>query len=84
MFFFQLDNSLNSLTQSIQSCTNVTIVMENFIGSSRVNYTYIALNQNKFVLSDLFITMNFSKCEKRLYFLCKSKKVPYGSFYEDK
>ena len=28
--------------------------------------------------------MDLSKCEKVLYFLCKGKKAPYSSFYEDK
>ena len=44
---------------------------------------HIALNQNKFVLSNLSITINLSKCEKTLCFLCKGKKVPHSSFYED-
>ena len=48
--------------------------MENFIGSSRVNYAYMAFNQNKFVLLDLPITVNLSKYEKALFFLCKGKK----------
>jgi len=47
--------------------------MEDFIGLSRVNYAYMAFNQNKFVLPNLPITVNLSKC----------KKVPHGSFYED-
>ena len=42
--------------------------------SSKVNYIYIASSQNKFLLFDLSITMNFSKCEKILCFLYKSKK----------
>jgi len=41
-FPFQVDDSLNSLTQSIQLCTNVAIVMKDSIGSSRVNYAYMA------------------------------------------
>jgi len=49
-----------------------------------LNYVYIALSQNIFVLPDSSITVNLSKCEKVLCFLCKDKKVPYGSFYEDK
>jgi len=40
-------------------------------------------NQNKFVLPNLPITTNLSKCKKALCFLCKDKKAPYGSFYED-
>ena len=39
---------------------------------------------NKFVLSNLPIIINLSKCEKALYFLCKDKKVSHGSFYTDK
>ena len=79
-FSFQLDNSLNFLTQSIQPYTNVTITMEDFMGSSRVNYTYIDSNQNKFVLPYLSIIINLSKCEKILCFLCKSKKYLMAAF----
>jgi len=82
-FSFQLDNSLNFLTQSIQPYTNVTITMEDFMGSSRVNYAYMDSNQNKFVLPYLPIIINLSKCEKILCFLCKSKKASHGSFYKD-
>ena len=57
--------------------------MEDFLGSSTVNYIYMASNQNKFVLPNLPITINLSKYEKALCFLYKGKKVPYGSFYED-
>ena len=56
--------------------------MKNSIGLSRVNYAYIALSQNEFVLLDSPITINLSKCEKALYFLCKGKKTSHGSFYE--
>ena len=45
---------------------------------------YIAPSQNKFVSSDLSITVNLSKYKKALYFSCKGKKVLYGSFYENK
>ena len=83
-FPFQVDDSLNSLTQSIQPCTNVAIMMEDFIRSSRVNYTCIASSQNIFVLPDSPIAVNLSKCGKALYSLYKSKKAPHGSFYEDK
>ena len=48
--------------------------------SSRVNYAYIASDQNKFILSDLPITVNLSKCEKALYFLYKSKKHLMAAF----
>ena len=58
--------------------------MKDFVILKKINYTYITLSQNRFVLSDLFIAVNFSKCEKALCFLCKSKKAPYGSFYKDK
>ena len=56
--------------------------MKDSIGLSRVNYAYIALSQNEFVLLDSPITINLSKCEKALYFLCKGKKTSHGSFYE--
>ena len=78
-FPFQVDDSLNSLTQSIQLCTNLAIVMEDFIGSSRVNYAYMASSQNRFVLSDLLIAVNLSKCEKTLCSLCKGKKAPHSN-----
>ena len=82
-FLFQVNDLLNFLTQPIQLCTNVDIVMENFIGLSRVNYACIASTQNRFVLPDLPIAVNLFKYKKTLYFLCKSKKVPHSSFYED-
>ena len=82
-FPFQVNDLLNFLTQSIQPCTNVAIVMEDSIRSSRVNYAYIASNQNKFVLPNLPIAVNLSKCEKSLCSLYKGKKAPHGSFYED-
>jgi len=68
-FPFQVDDLLNFLTQFIQLCTNVGIVMEDFIRSSRVNYIYIASSQNGFVLPDSPIAINFSKCEKTLLFV---------------
>ena len=68
-FPFQVGDSLNSLTQSIQPCTNVVIVMENSIGSSRVNYACMASSQNRFVLSDSSIAVNLFKY-KRYYTLC--------------
>ena len=83
-FSSQVNDSLNFLTQSIQSCTNVAIIIENSIRSSRVNCTYMVSNQNKFVLPDLSITVSLSKCEKVLCFLYKGKKVSHGSFYEYK
>ena len=57
--------------------------MEDFIWSSKVNYTYIASSQNGFVLPNLPIAANPSKCEKVLCSLCKGKKAPHGSFYKD-
>jgi len=44
----------------------------------------MASSQNWFVLPDLPIVVNLSKCEKALCFLCKDKKTPNGSFYKDK
>ena len=71
------------MTWFIQSYTNVAIGIENFIGSSRVNYAYIASSQNKLVLPNLLIIISLSKYKKALCFLYKCKKVPYGSFYKD-
>ena len=51
--------------------------------SSRFNHACIALSQSKSVLPDSPIAVNLSKCEKALYFLCKGRKAPHGSFYED-
>jgi len=44
----------------------------------------MASSQNGFVLPDSPIAVNLSKCEKILCSLCKDKKAPHGSFYEDK
>jgi len=41
-FPFQVDDLLNFLTQSIQLCANIAVVMEDSIGSSRVNYICMA------------------------------------------
>jgi len=57
--------------------------MEDIIRLNRVSCVYMASNQKKFVLSDLPITINLSKCEKALCFLYKDKKALHGSFYED-
>ena len=57
--------------------------MENFVVLKKINYTCIALSQNKFVLLNLSIIINLSKYEKILCFLCKSKKAPHSSFYKD-
>ena len=58
--------------------------MEDFVVLKKINYIYIALNQNKFVLSNLPIAVNLSKYKKISCFLFKSKKVLYGSFYNNK
>jgi len=47
-----------------------------------INYIYIALSLNKFVLPSSPITVNFSKYEKASYFLYKGKKAYYSIFYE--
>ena len=60
------------------------VKIEDFVISKEINYVYMTSSQNKFVLSNLSTVMNFFKCEKALCFLCKSKKVSYSSFYEDK
>ena len=57
--------------------------MKNFVVSKKINYVFMALSQNKFVLSNLPIVVNFSKYEKTLCFLYKGKKASYGSFYEN-
>ena len=41
------------------------------------------MSQNKFVLPDLSIVINLSKCQKTLCFLYKGKKASYNNFYED-
>jgi len=58
--------------------------MENFVALKEINYTCMASSQNIFVLPDSPIAVNLSKCEKALCSLCKGKKVPHSSFYEDK
>ena len=50
-------------------------VIEDFVILKEINYTYIVLSQNKFVLPDSLIAVNISKCEKILYLLYKSKKA---------
>ena len=66
----QIDDLLNSLTQYTQSmqtvfkydnaisCTNVMAAIEDFVVLIKINYVYITLSQNKFVLLDLSITIN--------------------------
>jgi len=78
--FLQIDNSLNFLTQSIQSYTNIVTTIENFIISSRVNYTCIASSQNKFVLPDLSITMNFSNVRRYYISYIRVKKCSIAAF----
>jgi len=63
---------------------NTMAAMKNFVVSKEIDYAYIASSQNRFILPDLPIVVNLSKCEKVLCFLYKSKKVSYSSFYEDK
>jgi len=46
-------------------------VMEDFVVLKKINYIYMASSQNKFVLPDLPIAVNLSKCEKVLYSLYK-------------
>jgi len=57
--------------------------IEDFVVLKEINYGCMTSSQNRFVLPDSPIAMNLSKCEKALCFLCKGKKAPYGSFYED-
>ena len=87
--FLQIDDLPNFLTQSTQSMqtvlkcdntilyTNRMAIIGDFVVSKEINYACIALSQNKFILPDLPITVNFSKYEKALCFLCKDKKAPY-------
>jgi len=53
--------------------------------SLKENQLYMHSSKSKrFVLPDLSIAINLSKCEKALYFLFQGKKAPHGSFYKDK
>ena len=91
----QIDDSLNFLTQSTKSVqtvlkydsviiyANTMAVIEDFVVLKEINYAYMNSSQNRFVLPNLPITVNLSKCEKVLCFLCKDKKAPYGSFYKN-
>ena len=93
--FLQINDLLDFLTQFTQSMqtvlkcdnaisyANVMAVIENFVVLNKINYVYMALSQKRFVLLDLHIVVNLSRCEKTPCFLCRSKKVSYGSFYED-
>jgi len=64
--------------------TNIMAAIKDFVALKEINYTCMASSQNRFVLPDLFIAMNLSKCENALYSLYKGKKAPYKSFYKDK
>jgi len=71
--FLQIDYSLNFLTQFTQSIqtvskygnaiiyANVMVTIEDFVISKKINYAYIALSQNKFVLPNLPITVNVKR-----------------------
>ena len=90
----QIDDLLNSLTQSTQlvqtvlkydytiSCTNTMAAMEDFVALKKIYYACMASSKNRFILPNLSIAVNL-KCEKVLCSLCKGKKVPHGKFYED-
>jgi len=54
--------------------------MKDFVVSKKINYVYMALSQNKFVLLNLSIAVNLSKCEKTLCSPYKNKKAPHSSF----
>ena len=58
-------------------------VIKNFVVLKKINYTCIALSQNKFIISNLSIIINLSKYKKILYLLYKNKKTSYNSFYKD-
>jgi len=64
-------------------CTNIMAVIEDFVVSKEINYVCMTSSQNRFILSNLSIVINLSKCKKTLCFLCKDKKAPHSSFYED-
>ena len=57
--------------------TNRIATIKDFVVSKKINYVCIALSQNKFILPDSLIAVNFSKCEKALCFLYKDKKAPH-------
>ena len=46
--------------------TNTIVVMEDFVALKKIDYACIASNQNRFILSDLPITVNLSKYKKIL------------------
>jgi len=76
---FQIPSNQNTIPQIAKPNSLYIKLYEN-----NYNNVYMASSQNKFVLSDLPISINLSKCEKVLYLLCKGKKASYGSFYKDK
>jgi len=45
-------------------------IIKNFVVLKKIDYTYMASSQNRFVLSDLLITVNLSKYEKKHYISC--------------
>ena len=45
--------------------TNRIATIKDFVVSKKINYVCIALSQNKFILSDSPIAVNFSKCVRR-------------------
>jgi len=75
--------------QTVLKCNNIIpyantmAAMKNFVVSKEIDYVCIASSQNRFILPDLPIVVNLSKCEKVLCFLYKGKKVSYSSFYKD-
>ena len=81
----QIDDSLNSLTQSTQlvqtvlkynyiiSCTNTIAAMKDFVAMKKINYACMALSQNRFILPNLPIAVNLSKYKKALWSLYNDK-----------
>jgi len=65
----QINDSLNSLTQSTQLiqtvlkcdntilCTNTMAAIEDFVASKKINYVYMASSQNRFILPNLSIAV---------------------------
>ena len=54
---------------------NIVAAIENFTVSSRIDYICIAPSQDKFVLPNLLIVVNLSKCEKALLLWLKDLKA---------
>ena len=61
-------------------CTNIIAVIEKFVVLNKINYVCIASSQNRFVLPDLSIAINLSKCEKILCFYVRVKKYLMVAF----